>query len=224
MKPGAGKARPAVRHWTANPFGRSVLQAEAVQLQSLVHAPANRRIIELASIETPVCGLPVIAVFAAAQQSWREPVVATLTQLPLLTRSVDVLLWRYLALDGKSRRWLLQEVERVLAPNGILLCSHLNPVFSACWRYAPLLNLGYQSATAIVPFAVSAGLQLETSRYAGPGWWKYRALRISRLRKPLASRVSSRVSSRSMAQRPITAMQARPADNIMSRDHERSAH
>lgn len=206
LKSAIGKPGPALRHWTANPFGRSVLQAESEQLLQLVHAPANRRIIELASMETPACGLPVIALFAAAQHSWQQPVLATLTQLPLLSRSVDVLLWRYLALDGKSRRWLLQEVERVLAPNGILLCSHLNPIFTACWRHAALLNLGYQSATAIVPAASLAGLQLETTRYAGPGWWQYRALRISRFRKPLASRISSKVTAGRMAQRPMAAM------------------
>jgi len=195
-----------MRHWTANSFGRSVLEAETEQLQRQVHAPGNRRIIELASIETPACGLPVIALFAAAQQSWRQPVVASLTQLPLLSRSVDVLLWRYLALDNKSRLWLLQEAARVLAPNGILFCCHLNPVFSGCWRHAALLNLGFQSATAIVPAASMAGLQLESSSYAGPGWWKYRALRISRFRKPMDNRLSSKVRSRSMAQRPIAAM------------------
>lgn len=206
LKPATGRPDATLRHWTAKPFGRSVLAAESGQLQELVHAPGNRRIIELASMETPACGLPVIALFAAAQQSWREPVIASLTHLPLLSRSVDVLLWRYLALDAKSRRWLLQEAERVLAPNGILLCSHLNPVYSACWRHAALLNLGYQSATAIVPAATMAGLQLETTRFGGPGWWQYRALRISRFRKPMASRVLSKLRARSMTQRPATAM------------------
>ena len=202
----AARGTRASRHWTANAFGRSVLDAEAELLQRLVHAPNNRRIIELATIETPECGLPVMASFAAAQQSWREPVVASLTQLPVLTRAVDVVIWRYLALDSNSRYWLLQDVGRVLAPNGIFYCCHLNPYYSACWRYTALVNLGYQSATAITAAANMAGLQLESSFYGGPGWWKYRALLISRFRKPMANRVRSQQRAGDLARRPAAAM------------------
>ncbi len=202
----AARSAQAPRHWTANPFGRSVLDAELLLLQQLVPAPGNRRIIELATVETPVCGLPVTAQFAAAQQSWRLPVVAALSQLPLLSNSVDVILWRYLALDSKNRLWLLQEAARVLAPNGMLLCAHLNPLFTACWRHTDLLNLSYQSATALVASAGMADLRLEGICYAGPGWWKYRALRISKFRKPMASRVDKRVRAGGLARRPATAM------------------
>lgn len=199
-------AKPTARHWTTNDFGCSVLNAEYTQLQVQIHSPANRRVVELATIETPATGLPVTAVFCAAQESWRLPVVAALAHLPIVNRSVDYVIWRYLALEQKSRQWLLQDIERVLAPNGVLICCHLNPMFTACWQHTTILNLGYQSATAILPAARRAGLVLESSSYAGPGWWKYHALRISRLRKPMASKVRSELHNRGLAQRPATAM------------------
>jgi hypothetical protein len=193
------------RHWTTGAFGRSVLAAESRCLAAILPESERQRVIELATIETPPSQLAVVAMFAAAQQSWREPVIASLQVLPLLARSVESVVWRFLALDGVARAWLLRDIERVLAPGGVLVTCHLNPVYSACWTHTAMLNLGLQSASAVIPAASLAGLQLQHSEYAGPGWWRYRPLRVCMFRKPLAQRVHRSAAVPRLGRQPATA-------------------
>lgn len=177
---------PPARFWTATSLGRKLLDAEQAAIAE--YLPGHyHKIVQLAPLELPALDIDQDALdmimLRAAVSSWRTPLLASLETLPLCSRSVDVVIWRYLGLEWRVRRRLLADVVRVLAPGGLLLTATLNPMAPRVWRFAGLANIGLQSAGGINTIARALGLHALDKSWHGPGRWRLRPLRISVLQK-----------------------------------------
>jgi len=171
------------RLWTATSLGRKIIQAEQNVLHSQLGHYSNLTILELAPLEIPTTGLAHSIALQAASSTWQLPLIANLETLPVMNRSVDVVVWRYLGLEWRVRRRLLAEVVRVLVPGGRLITATLNPFDAAVWRFAGLANISSQASTSIHAGARTLGLQVLQHGWYGPGWWRFRPLQISVLCK-----------------------------------------
>lgn len=173
---------PPGRLWSTTALGRAVIAAEQTALQQGMSA-VNQTSVELLSLEMPSAGFPDVITLSAANSTWQTPLLASLESLPLINRSVDIIVWRYLGLEWRTRRRLLADVVRVLVPGGTLITVALNPMDPRVWKLAGINNVGLQSAGGINSIARALGMQLMSNRWHGPGWWRLRPLQISHLQK-----------------------------------------
>ncbi len=179
-----------IRLWTATTLGRSILAAEQKALAACLPNLENQTVIELAWLELPATGMSESIAWRAATSTWQSPAQCSLEMLPLISRSVDVVIWRYLGLEWRSRRRLLADIARVLVPGGSLVSVALNPLDARIWRLAGIAGIGLQAAGGINSIARAVGLQMMHKSWHGSGLWRFRPLQISVLNKRQVGGVS----------------------------------
>ncbi len=163
-------------------LGRAVLAAEQAALKQ--PSPSiNQVSVELVALELPVALKSEGISLRAAASSWQVPLLASLESLPLVSRSVDVVIWRYLDLEWRTRRRLLADIVRVLVPGGTLITVALNPLDPRVWSLTGISNVSSQSAASVNSIAKALGMQVVSHHWYGPGWWRLRPLQISYLQK-----------------------------------------
>lgn len=195
------------RLWTATSLGRKIMRAEREVLHSQLGYYSNLTILELAPLEVPMTGLSHSIALQAASSSWQQPLVANLETLPMISRSADIVVWRYLGLEWRVRRRLLAEVVRVLVPGGRLITATLNPFDAAVWRFAGVANISSQAGAGIHAGARTLGLQVLQHGWYGSGWWRFRPLQISVLcKKTLTFGLTSSKHRRRAVTAPATAL------------------
>lgn len=170
------------RLWSSTKLGRAVLAAEQAALEQQ-NSSINQVIVELAALELPAALSGDGISIRAANSSWQVPLLASLESLPLVSRSVDVVIWRYLDLEWRTRRRLLADIVRVLVPGGTLITVALNPLDPRVWGLTGISNVSSQSAGSVNSIAKALGMQIVSNHWYGPGWWRLRPLQISRLQK-----------------------------------------
>lgn len=191
--------------WTSTAYGQSILSTEKNILNQWLKIDNRDISIEIASLENPPVDEKRHIRFAAARSSWRSPVIATLSNLPLSNRSVDAVIWRYLPLDWQLRQALIHDIARVLAPGGYLLVFALNPLNTHSWRCYGIHHIGYQASEAIIPLARMAGLSVRQRVWAGPGKWRLAGLQGILLQKTQPSLQLTLKPKRSLIRATATA-------------------
>ncbi len=183
---------PPTGLWGSTPLGRSVLAVEQQLLQRHLSGHEQDTVVELAPLEMAPAEVSQTLSLRAAISTWQTPLLASLETLPLLSRSVDIMLWRYLGLEWRARRRLLADVARVLVPGGKLITVALNPLDARVWHLAGMSNVSLQVAGGVTTIARTLGMQLADNSWHGPGWWRFRPLQVSVLHKATLGGASPR--------------------------------
>jgi SAM-dependent methyltransferase len=166
-------------HWAVD-----WLAAEGQQAQRLLGSLRGQQVLELLPEDMPRLSLPEVEsmIWRQRQGFWYRPVYSKQDQLPLVDNSLDVVVWRYLAMRHSERIALLAAVHRCLRPGGLLLMAALNPLQPWCWRACGLRQLGRQAVDITLPLHLQ-GFKTQSIRMAG-GRRLLRPVRLILLRKP----------------------------------------